>query len=140
MKYPQKGVDSVLLAPVAAATTARTANLDASGANYAEIRIAIGAELNTNSTNVSVSLLESDVTTATTFATFHSDFTRIVDNTAAAVAVYRVDMEGRKKYLRLAITPDTTTNGPVISSAVATLYKDVQSDDVTHGGANVMVG
>lgn len=140
MKVAQLGTDSVLLAPVAAATTARTANLDCAGANYATIRVNLGAELNTNSTNVAIQLLESDDTTATNFATFNAVFNRTVDNTAATVATCHVDLEGRKRYLRLAVTPDTTTNGPVTSSAVATLMKDVISDSDTMLGPDVAIG
>lgn len=137
---PTLGTDSVLLAPVAAATTARTANLDCAGANYATIRLALGAEVNTNSTNVTVSLLESDDTTASNFATFNAAYNRVVDNTVGTVATFNVDLEGRKRYLRLAVTPDTTTNGAVISSAVATVFKDVITDSATMLGPDVVIG
>jgi hypothetical protein len=137
---PHLGTDSVLLTPVAAATTARTANLDCQGGNYATIRVNLGVELNTNSTNVVLALSESDDTTASNFATFNSVFARTVDNTAATIATNHVDLEGRKRYLRLTITPDTTTNGPIVSSAEATLYKDVISTSTTMLGPNVAIG
>lgn len=137
---PHTGTDSVLLAPAASATTARTANLDCAGANYATIRLNLSAEANTNSTNVAVQLLESDDTTASNFATFNAVFNRTVDNTAATVATFHVDLEGRKRYLRLAVTPDTTTNGAVMSSAVATVYKDVITDSATMLGPDVKIG
>jgi hypothetical protein len=140
MKIAQLGTDSVLLAPITAATTARTANLDCSGANYAKIVIPISAEANTNSTNVTIQLSESDDTVVTNFATFNASFNRTVDNTAATVATNLIDLDVRKRYLRLAITPDTTTNGAVISGAIATLYKDVISDASTMLGPNVVVG
>jgi hypothetical protein len=141
MKVAQLATDSVLLAPSAsAATTARTANLDCAGANYASIRLVLGAELNTNSTNVAVQLLESDDTTASNFATFNSTFNRTVDNTAATVATFHVDLEGRKRYLRLAVTPDTTTNGVVVSSAVASVMKEVISESATMLGPDVKIG
>lgn len=140
MKYPAVGVDSVLLSPIAAATTARTANLDCTGANYATIRVQVGIELNTNSTNVALSLLESDDTTASNFATFNAAYTKTVDNAAATMATYHVDLEGRKKYLRISVTPDTTTNGPVLTSANATLYKGVRSGTSSDYGSNVAVG
>lgn len=140
MKYPASGVDSVLLSPVTAATTARTANLDCAGANYATIRVSIGAELNTNSTNVSLSILESDDTVATNFATFDSTMTATIDNTAGTMATRHIDLEGRKRYLRVAITPDTTTNGPILSSAVATLYKQTDSGLDADHGPNTVVG
>lgn len=117
---------SILLAPVTAATTARTAALDCRGADYATILVTLGAEANTNSTNVTLQLAEGDTTNS--FATFNADFNRVIDNTAAVVVAYHVDLKGRKRNLRLTITPDTSANGAVISSAVAALdleYKNV---------------
>ena len=140
MKIAQLGTDSVLLAPVTAATTARTANLDCAGANYAKIVIPIGIEANTNATNVPITLSESDDTVATNFATFNASFNRTIDNAAATVATNLIDLEGRKRYLRLTITPDTTTNGAVITGAIATLYKDVIDSTSTMLGPNVVIG
>lgn len=117
---------SILLAPVTAATTARTAALDCRGADYATILVTLGAEANTNSTNVTLQLAEGDTTNS--FATFNADFNRVIDNTTAVVAAYHVDLKGRKRHLRLSISPDSSTNGAVISSAVAALdleYKNV---------------
>lgn len=123
MKTTQAQEYSVMLAPAAAATTVRTANIDCAGANYATIALTCGAELNTSSTNVAVTLLESDDTVVTNFATFNTNNAVTVDNTAAAVHCFHVDMDGRKRYLRLSVTPDATTNGPVLTSAVALLDK-----------------
>jgi hypothetical protein len=119
-----------MLAPITAATTSRTANLDCAGADYATITIVLGAEANTNSTNVAVRLLESDTTTATTFATFDANFNRTLDNTAAIVAAYNVDLKGRKRYLRIELTPDTTTNGAVLSSVIGNL--DLEVDNIAN--------
>ena len=130
---------SVLLAPVTAATTARTANLDTAGADYATIEVLLGAEANTNSTNVVLALSESDDTVATNFATFNSVFARTVDNTAGVVAVNHVDLKGRKRYLRLTVTPDTTTNGAVISGAIAALSLERRKANSANGD-DVAVG
>lgn len=127
MKHYQAADSSLLLAPITAATTERTANLDCQGASYATILLAVSAEVNTNSTNVAIQLLESDDTTATNFATFNSTYNVTVDNTAAAVQPLHVDLRGRKRYLRLKVTPDTTTNGAVITSAVAMLSQQVKT-------------
>ena len=127
MKQLQSVKRNVMLAPITAATTVRTANLDCAGADYATITIVLGAEANTNSTNVAVRLLESDVTTATTFATFDANFNRTLDNTAAIVAAYNVDLKGRKRYLRIELTPDTTTNGAVLSSVIGNLDLEVEN-------------
>ena len=121
MKAQQALTYDVLLAPGAAATTAKTANLDCSEAEYATIVVSVGAEVNTNSTNVVASILESDDTVVSNFATFSTNHSRIIDNTAAAVGTFHVNMVGRKRYLRLSLTPDTTTNGAVIVSATSLL-------------------
>lgn len=115
---------SQLLAPATAATTERTANLDCKGANYATIVVGVGAELNTNSTNVVFALLESNDTTASNFATFNADYNVTINNTAAARHICHVDLKNRKRYLRVKVTPDTTTNGAVISYADAILEKE----------------
>ena len=121
MKYSQALVRSSLLAPVTAATTARTATLDCKGADYASIVIHLGAEANTNNTNVLINLKEGDTTVVTNAATFNASYSITSDNTAAAVQVLNVDLKGRKRYLQLTLTPDTTTNGAIITSAVAEL-------------------
>ena len=137
MKVAQLGTDSVLLTPLAAATTERTASLDCQGANYATIRVQIGVEANTNSTNVALTLAEGDTTNS--YATFNAAANRTVDNTAATIATTHVDLEGRKRYLKLTMTPDTTTNGAVVSAASATLYKDLISDSATMLGPDVEI-
>lgn len=135
-KVLQAATIGSLLAPVTAATTARTAALDTTGADYASIIVNIGTELNTDSTNVVVSISEgNDTNTFTTFDTNMNSIT--VDNTAAAVAVRHIDLKARKRYLLLTVTPDTTTNGPVITSANSLLIKDrAPSTEAT----NVVVG
>jgi len=139
MKYPAVGVYSALISPLDKATTVRTANLDCAGANYASIIVSIGVELNTNSTNVALSLSESDDTTASNFATFDATYNRTIDNTAGTVAVNHIDLEGRKRYLRVTVTPDTTTNGTVTVAAAGVLYKEVRTGTDSDYG-NVVVG
>ena len=139
MKIQQLGTDSTLLGGVAAATTARTASLDTLGADYATIRINVGVRPTTNVAAVSVSMSESDDNT--TFVTFNSSFTRSIDNSAAAIVTNHIDLEGRKRYLKLTVTPHThTANGPIITSADATLYKNVISASATMLGPSVVVG
>jgi hypothetical protein len=141
MKPLQSVVRSVMLAPAAAATTARTANLDCSGADYAVIEIVLSAEVNTNSTNVALRLLESDTTVATTFATFNSAFNVTLDNTAAGVHVANVDLKGnRKRYLRVELTPDTTTNGAVLSTVVGVLDPEIKNAANSSNATTVLVG
>lgn len=135
MKHLQAATYSLALAPITAATTARTANIDTQGSDYAVIGVILGQELNTNSTNVAIQLLESDTTTVTNFATFNSAFNVTIDNTAAVQRTLEVDLKGRKRYLRIAVTPDTTTNGPVLSSVYVALDKKVDTTD-----SNAIVG
>ena len=52
VKRPQLGVDSVLIGPTDAATTALTANLDCQGANYASIKVLLSAEVVTTIPNL----------------------------------------------------------------------------------------
>lgn len=128
-----------MLAPVTAATTERTANIDTQGASFCSIIVDIGVELNTNATGVSIDLSESDDTVVTNFATFDADFNQdSIDNSSATFAVNHIDLRGRKRYLRLTVTPDTTTNGTVITSAKAILDDDVKSATAADYGSNVV--
>ncbi|MEI6358730.1 MAG: hypothetical protein WCO50_00200 [Synechococcus sp. ELA619] len=126
-----------MLGPVTAATTARTANLDTQGAKYATIEVVLGAQLNTNATAPTISISESDTTVATTFATFNSSFSTSQANVTATVGAYHVDLKGRKRYLRFSLTPDTTTNGAVLSSVVGILDKEIRS--ANSGNADTVV-
>jgi len=139
MKDLQSAVYSVLLSPIAAATTERTANLDCKGADYATIVCNIGIEVNTNSTNVAVALLESDDTTASNFATFNSAYQKTIDNAAATNYVMHVDLNGRKRYLRVKVTPDTTTNGAVLTSVTGILDKELKLANSANA-TNIAVG
>ena len=139
MKELQSKSYDVLLDPSAAATTSRTANLDLAGIHNATILVSLGAELNTNSTNVAIQLSESDSTVATTFSTFSADFNRTVDNTGAVVAVNHLVCGPRKRYVKLTVTPDTTTNGPVLTSAYVVLDKEIR-DAKASSGDDVVVG
>lgn len=140
MKSSQALVSTVILAPIAAATTARTSSaLDTSGCDYATIYVSASAEANTNSTNVAVTLKEADVDSATNYATFNSVYALTLDNTAAAVAALNVDLKGRKKYLAVTVTPDTTTNGAVITQAIACVNKDIKGANSANAGS-VAVG
>tara|TARA_R110000868_G_scaffold261433_1_gene519567 strand:+ start:449 stop:868 length:420 start_codon:yes stop_codon:yes gene_type:complete len=138
MKAAQLGTDSVLFTPTAAATTARTASLDCAGANYATIRVMLGVEVNTNATNVILSLGETDDTNVS-YTTFNAAANRTVDNTAATIATTHIDLEGRKRYLKMTATPDTTTNGAVTVAMTATLYKNLITDSTTMLGPDVAI-
>ncbi len=112
--------DSLLIAPKAQTNSATTtANLDTSGAGYATIRVAFASELNTNAVGPTLVLSQSDDTVVTNFATI--DTQTATDLTAAKEILYGVDLRGKKRYLRLAVTTATATNDNITFSAVATL-------------------
>jgi hypothetical protein len=123
---PAQAVTEHLLLASASQTNSatRTANLDCAGASYATIRMVFASEINTNAVGPTISLLESDDTTVTNFATFSSDFERTAEDiTGAKQIVYRTDLRGRKRYLRLAVTTATATNDNVTMGASATLSR-----------------
>ena len=98
-----------------------TANLDTNGADYATIVVNISSELNTNAVGPTISLLESDDTTASNFATVTANITG--DAVAAKPIVYGVDLRGRKRYLRLSISSATATNDHFTASADAVMAR-----------------
>jgi hypothetical protein len=128
MIYPQAASEHLLLAPASQTNSAtRTANLDCAGAGYATIRMHFASEINTNAVGPTISLLESDDTTVTNFATFDSDFERSAEDiTAAKQITYHLDLKGRKRYLRLSLTTATATNDNVTAAAAATLSRKSQ--------------
>lgn len=131
--------DSLLIAPQAMTNSATvTANLDCSGASYADIRIALASEINTNAVGPTLSILESDDTVVTNFATIVADRTS-EDITAAKEVTYGVDLRGRKRYLRLAVTTATTTNDDVTLAAVATLSRKTEGPAGTASSGDVVV-
>ena len=127
--------DSIVIAPVAKTNSATaTGNLDCLGAAYATIRIALASEINTNAVGPTLSLLESDDTVVTNFATITADRTAEAIVTAKEVT-YGVDMRGRKRYLRLSVTTATATNDDVTLSAIGTLSRqDVNPAGTTSAG------
>lgn len=108
-----------------------TANLDTNGADYATIVVNISSEANTNAVGPTISLLESDDTTASNFATVTADITG--DAVAAKPIVYGVDLRGRKRYLRISISSATATNDNFTASADAILSRLKQGPAGTTG-------
>ncbi len=112
--------DSLLIAPKAQTNSATTtANLDTKGAGYATIRVCFASELNTNAVGPTLVLSESDDTVVTNFSTLSTRTNE--DLTAAREVLYGVDLRGRKRYLRLAVTTATATNDNITFAAIASL-------------------
>lgn len=114
--------DELILAPQAMTNSATvTANWDTNGeGSYAQLRICLASEINTNAVGPTISLLESDDTVVSNFATIVAD-RATEDITNAKFVTYHVDLRGRKRYLRLSVSTDTTTNDDVTVAAVGTL-------------------
>jgi hypothetical protein len=130
--------DSLLISPRSMTNSATTtANLDTKGANYATIRVAFASELNTNAVGPTLVLSESDDTVVTNFSTLSTRSAE--DLTAASELHYGVDLRGRKRYLRLAVTTATTTNDNVTLSAIATLSDLQNAPSGTTGVADAVV-
>jgi len=123
--------DVLLIGTVAkTSSTTTTANLDTRGADWATIRINFATELNTNAVGPTISLLESDDTVATNFATIVANRTN-EDLTAPREVRYDVERRGRKRYLRLSVTAPTATNDNITFGAVATLSRLEQTPSAT---------
>ncbi len=125
MIYPLTQKLGVLLAPASQTNSAtRTANLDCIGADYATITINLASALNTNAVGPNVSLLESDNTTASNFATFNSNFgSSALSITNARQVVWQVDTKTRKRYLRISIVTSGTTNDNVTGGVTYALSR-----------------
>lgn len=133
----QKPDFNVLLAPQAMTNSATvTANLDTRDADYATILVSLSAELNTNAGGSSISILESDDTVATNFATYDSDFVRTAeDSTSAKVIAFHINKKGRKRYQQIKISTNTTTNDDMTVGAVGMLTRQRDAS----GSADVTV-
>ena len=99
---------SIIVARALTNSATASANVDTNGADYATIVVNISSEVNTNAVGPTISLLESDDTTVTNFATITPNITG--DAIAAKPIVYGIDLRGRKRYLRLTISTGTATN------------------------------
>jgi hypothetical protein len=130
--------DSLLISPRSQTNTqTNTANLDTKGASYATIRVAFASELNTNAVGPTLVLSHSDDTVVTNFATL--DTQTGLDLTAAREVHYGVDLRGKKRYLRLAVTTATATNDNVTFAALATLSDLENSPNGTTSVADTTV-
>lgn len=123
MRPNQSSIHSLMLAPTAAASAARTAEIDLSDAEYATIVVTAGAEANTDGDNVTLTLAHGD--DGTNYTTLS---TTLLDNTAAAIHNFHVDTRDKKKLLKITVTPGThTTNDLVITAAHAIVVKDTKT-------------
>lgn len=130
--------DSLLIAPKAQTNSATTtANLDTKGASYATIRVAFASELNTNAVGPTLVLSHSDDTVVTNFATL--DTQTATDLVAEKTVHYGIDLRGKKRYLRLAVTTATATNDNLTFAAIASLSKLENSPNGTTSVSNTTI-
>lgn len=100
----------------------RSATLDCLNADYATISIPMAIEVNTNAIGPTIVISEGDTTSS--FATWSSSCTLTAHGLETAHQVrVNVDTRARKRYLKLAITSETTTNDHVTSAAIALLSR-----------------
>ena len=119
-----KTVHLLLASASQTSAATRTANLDCQGAGYAEITMNFASAINTNAVGPTIQLSESNDTVVTNFATFNADFNRSAESiTNAKMLNYKLDLRGRKRYLRLSVTTATATNDNVTMGATATLSR-----------------
>jgi hypothetical protein len=88
-----------------------TGNLDTKGFDFVVIDVCSGTSNNTTNNFSVLTLSEGDTTSAyTAVSTGDTDFTIAAADTAAAqvVAQWRIDMRGRKRYLKVTASPLTT--------------------------------
>lgn len=128
MIHAMMGRHGLLLPPQTVTNGATaTANLDTRGADFATIAIQYQSEANTNLEGPLTSLLESDDTVVSNFATFDANFEIAAadeDLTGDRLRLYHVDTRSRKRYLRLSVTPGTTdTNDKVTMAALFSLHR-----------------
>lgn len=99
---------NILSARTLAGAASVTANFDCLGADYATLVCSFKSAINTNAVGPTLSLLHSDDTVVTNFATIVANVTQTITN--ASLRKYFVDLRGKKRYLRLTITAGTATN------------------------------
>lgn len=119
--FKQK-IGILLNAATQSAGATRSAYVDCIGADYAQISIPLGIEVNTNGVGPTIVLSEGDTTSS--FATWSSSCTLTAHGLETAhLVTYDVNLQGRKRYLKLAITSETTTNDHVTSAALSLLQR-----------------
>ena len=131
---PAQGYEKKVIFASVSGTATAGASIDCSGADYATITINFAIELNTNGATPTVSVLENDTTVVSNFTTIVAN--RAEDLTAAHLVVYHVDMKYRKRYLRLTVTPGTTTNDVIVMGADMELSRKA----ISPGSTTEMVG
>lgn len=108
------------------AAATRSATLDTLGYDYATIVLPMNIEVNTNAIGPTIVVSEGDTTSS--FATWSSSATLTAHGLETAHAVqFKINTSGRKRYLKLLVTAETTTNDHVTAAAIALLSRAEES-------------
>ena len=119
-----------------------TGNIDCKGVGYVEIEVALKSAINTNAVSPTISLLESDDTVVSNFATVVA--TQTIASWPAAtspmVGLFQVDTRGRKRYLRMSVSTATATNDDINVSVTARTSRKAQGPASTSDQTDVSLG
>jgi hypothetical protein len=119
-----------------------TARVDTLGCDYVTLQIVLGPELNTNAIGPTISVLSSDDTEVSNFATLIANRTD-EDLTSGRMVRYDIDTKTKKRYLRLTVTADgTSTHNDIKVSCIAIKTRneaDPSSDAAIVGSGHVVV-
>ncbi len=137
----------VVISPVAAGiTSAATASgtFDAQGAGHATILVMRGQAAGTagSGSTTTISLLQSDNTNSSTFATYVANVTVAADTSVGKLVRYEVDLKGRKRYQKITITPGTTaaaTNDTIAGTAIVLLSRESNTPTASAALADTVV-
>lgn len=123
--------DQLIAARAVTNNATASATTDVTGYDYATVIVNLSSEANTNAVGPTISLLESDTTDATNYATITADITG--DMVAAKPIVYGIDLRGRKRYLKLTVSSATATNDHFTASADLVLHRLASGPSGTTG-------
>ena len=107
-----------------------SANFDMVGNDYVTLIFNKGANTNATAGACTISVLSSDNTNATTFATVAANVTQ---GSSAAVHICHVDWKAQKRYGRVTFTPGTST-GDAVSIGVTAMLTRKEANPSTNSG------
>jgi hypothetical protein len=137
MKALQDTRVSLASVSLAAATTARTALLDAINASSAKLLVATGANTN-SSANCTIAITTgSDATSTTDYVSIGTTAAAV---TTEGVRVVDIDMRGKDRYLYVTVTPGTngTTDQITVGSIVGLFETGLKPSNSTTQVGNVV--
>lgn len=103
--------------------------MDTLGFRYATVVVNLSAEEGTDAASSTVSIQQGDTTSS--YVTTGLQANQTDTNDAARNHVFQVDLKGKKRYIKLAVTAGTSTGSDLIVGAVAVLSKAEQTPSGT---------